>query len=401
MNTQGLSKERLGRMTDVMSGYVDQGKVPGIVTLVGRHDDVHVEAVGVQDLETRVPMRRDTIFRVASMTKPVTAVAAMMLVEETKLKLDEPIDKWMPELADRKVLRSLDGPIDDTVPANRPITLRDLLTLRAGFGLIMAPPGKYPIQKVIDEQGFAPGPGQSNRTAGEWMSRLGDLPLLHQPGEQWMYHTGSDILGVLVARAAGKSLGEFMKERIFDPLGMKDTAFSVPEDKLDRLSTSYMADQETDKLKVYDTARGGQWSRPAIFEAGGGGLTSTAGDFLAFGRMMVNYGRLGSERLLARPTAELMMTDQITPEQKASSPFFPGFWDTSGWGFGASVCTRRDVIGPSVGSFAWTGGLGTAWCADPHEGTVTVFLTQRMMAGADDAAINQDFFTLAYQAIED
>jgi len=388
-------------MSEVMRGYVERREVAGLVALVSRCDDIHVDVIGVQDIETGEPIYRDTIFRVASMTKPVTAVAAMMLVEEAVLKLDAPVDKWLPELADRKVLRSIDAPIEDTVPADRPITLRDLLTFRAGIGAIMAPPGQYPIQTAVADAGLAPGPDPSKLSPDEWMARLGALPLLHQPGERWMYHTGSDILGVLVARAAGKSLGEFFQERIFTPLGMKDTAFSVPEAKLDRLATAYTTDPKTRKLAVYDPARGGQWSHTPAFESGSGGLVSTAEDFLAFGRMLLGRGRLGFTRLLARPTVELMMTDHITPEQKAASPFFPGFWDASGWGFGASVRTRRDDIGPAPGSFAWTGGFGTAWCADPQEDTVSVFLTQRMMAGADDVAINQDFFTLAYQAIED
>ncbi len=219
----GFSKARLARASGVMRGYVDRGAVAGVVSLVCRHDEVHVEALGAQDRGTAAPMRRDTIFRIASMTTPVAAAAAMILVEEAKLRLDEPIERFIPELASRRVLRTMDSPLDDTVQANRPITLRDLLTFRLGFGAVMAPPGRYPIQRAAAQAGFAPGPDPSPYGPDEWIRRFAALPLMHQPGEKWMYHTGSDILGVLIARAADMPLEAFLAERIFAPLGMKDT----------------------------------------------------------------------------------------------------------------------------------------------------------------------------------
>jgi CubicO group peptidase (beta-lactamase class C family) len=233
------------------------------------------------------------------------------------------------------------------------------------------------------------------------MARLAGLPLLHQPGEQWMYHTGSDILGVLVARAAGMSLGDFLAERIFAPLGMTDTAFSVPAAKLDRLATCYRTDAETQRLAVYDDARNGRWTRPPAFPSGGGGLVSTADDFLAFGRMMLRLGSHGAHRILARPTVDLMTTDHLTAAQKAASPFFPGFWDKTGWGFGLSVTTGRDALAPSPGSYGWMGGFGTSWWTDPHEDMVAILLIQRLMTGPNDVVISADFATLAYQAIDD
>ena len=350
-----LSKSRVRRMAEVLGAYVDGGKLPGVVALTSRRDSIHVEAIGKADLASGAPMRRDTIFRIASMTKPVTAVAAMILVEETKLRLDEPVDRWLPELADRKVLRSIESAPDDTVPANRAITLRDLLTFRLGFGAIMAMPGTYPIQAVIDDAGLAPGPAALSLTPDAWLARFATLPLLHQPGERWMYHTGYDILGILVSRVAGMSLGEFFQERIFGPLGMTDTGFSVPAGKVDRLATGYRTDPASGNLAVYDEARGGAFSHPPAFEAGGGGLVSTADDFNVFGRILLNGGRHGERRILARPTAELMMTDQITADQKGASPFFPGFWDMRGWGLGAATVTTRSGIGPSVGRGASPG----------------------------------------------
>ncbi len=388
-------------MADVMRGYVERGELAGVVTLLCRHDEVQVEAIGAQNLATATPIQRETIFRIASMTKPITAAAAMILVEETKLRLDEPVDRWLPELADRKVLRGIDSPLDDTVPAKRPITLRDLLTFRLGLGAVMAFPDVYPIQKAMAEAGIAPGPRPLSFSADEFMARVGGLPLVHQPGEQWMYHTGSDILGVLIARAAGMSLGDFLKERIFEPLAMKDTGFSVPEAKLDRLASCYHADPATGRLAVYDEARGGSWARQPVFESGGGGLVSTADDYLAFGRMLLRDGRHGEDRILSRPAVELMTADQLTPEEKARSPFVPGFWDARGWGFGLSVITRRGGVGLSPGSFGWDGGFSTSGYCDPHEDMVGILLVQRMMTSPSGFDFHSDFWTLAYQAIDD
>jgi CubicO group peptidase (beta-lactamase class C family) len=396
----GFSRMRLGRLHDVMTGYVERGEVAGIVALLGRRDEIHVETIGVQDLASGTAIGRDTIFRIASMTKPIVAAAAMILVEEGRLRLDAPVDRLLPELADRKVLRSIESPLDDTVPANRPITLRDLLTFRLGIGAVMAPPGRYPIQKAMDEAGLAPGPNVSSLTPDSWMAHLASLPLLHQPGEKWMYHTGSDVLGVLVARATGMNLGDFLHERIFAPLGMNDTAFSLPAAKLDRLATCYRSDPGGG-LAVYDAARDGRWSSPPAFPSAGGGLVSTADDFHAFGRMMLQLGRHGGDRILARPTVEVMTMDHLTPAQKAASPFFPGFWDRTGWGFGLSVTTQRDGLGPSPGSYGWMGGFGTSWWTDPREEMIGLLLIQRMMSGPNDVTINADFATLAYQAIDD
>jgi CubicO group peptidase (beta-lactamase class C family) len=325
----------------------------------------------------------------------------MILVEECKLRLDEPVDALLPELADRQVLRRLDGPLDDTVPAKRPITVRDLLTFRMGFGMMMAPPDAYPILQAANEQQIGMGPPNPSAMPApdEWMRRLGSLPLMHQPGEQWMYNTGSDVLGVLIARASGQPLETFLRERLFEPLGMKDTGFSVPEAALDRLATSYWTDPTSGQLTVYDEPRGGQWSRPPTFPSGAGGLVSTIDDYLAFGQMMLNQGKYDNERVLSRLSVELMTTDQLTPEQKAASGLFPGFFDSLGWGFGVSVVTRRDDIAAVPGKYGWDGGLGTSWYSDPWEEMVTILMTQ--CAWASSSPPNVYFWTLAYQAIDD
>jgi CubicO group peptidase (beta-lactamase class C family) len=386
-------------MHDVMAGYVERGELPGLVTLVSRRGEVHVDAIGMMAAGGGGPMQRDTLIRIASMTKPITAAAAMILVEECKVRLDELVDRLLPELSNRKVLKRLDGPVDDTVPANRPITLRDLLTFRLGFGMILGPPDAYPIQKAMAEAGLAPSPNLPSMAPDEYMERLGGLPLLHQPGEKWMYHTGSDILGVLIARAAGQPLETFFRERIFEPLGMKDTSFSVPEAKLDRLASCYQVNAATGQLVLFDGARDSRWARPPIFEAGGGGLVSTVDDYLAFCRMMLNKGKHGPERILSRPSVELMTTDQITPEQKAVSPFFPGFWDNHGWGFGVSVFTRRDGVAAVPGRFGWDGGYGTSGYSDPAEDMVAILMTQSLSTLFTN--LYPDFWTSVYQAIDD
>jgi CubicO group peptidase (beta-lactamase class C family) len=216
-----------------------------------------------------------------------------------------------------------------------------------------------------------------------------------------MYHTGSDVLGVLIARAAGQPLETFLRERIFEPLGMKDTGFSIPAAKLDRLATSYWINPETAVFEVYDKAEGGQWSRPPAFPSGGGGLVSTIDDYLAFGLMMLNKGKHGKTRVLSRPSVETMTTDHLTPGQKLVSGLVPGYFDSHGWGFGVSIITRRDDVSSVPGRFGWDGGLGTSWYSDPAEEMVTILLTQAAWISPSPPNVCLDFWTAAYQAIDD
>jgi CubicO group peptidase (beta-lactamase class C family) len=344
-------------------------------------------------------MRRDTIFRIASMTKPITAAPAMILVEECRLRLDDPVDPFLPELAKRTVLRRIDAALDDTVPATRPITLRDLLTFRAGFGLVWAPPGHYPIQKAMSEAGLQPGPLSPTFSPDDFMKRIGALPLAHQPGEQWMYHTGADVLGVLIARASGESLEAFLRERIFAPLGMNDTGFHVPPAKLDRLASAYSANAATRAIEVFDDRGASRYARPPAFPSGGGGLVSTAGDYLAFCRMLLAKGRAGGERILSRPSVELMTSNQLTPAQRQGGAGILG--DGRGWGFGMSVVVRRDDLCASPGRFGWDGGYGTSGHSDPAEDLVGILLTQRLMDSPSGPPVFKDFWTSAYQALDD
>jgi CubicO group peptidase (beta-lactamase class C family) len=261
----------------------------------------------------------------------------------------------------------------------------------------MAPPGTYPIQTAMAELGVAPGPDQLPFTPDEFMTRIGELPLIHQPGERWMYDTGIEVLGVLIARVAGLPLERFLHERIFAPLGMNDTGFRVPSEKIGRFATCYMRDS-AGKLAVWDQAEGGRYTRPPSFP---NALVSTADDYLAFARMLVNSGRYEGGRILSRPTVTLMMSDQLTDAQKAASPFFPGFWDNKGWGFGGAVVTRRDAISATPGRYGWMGGFGTSFVVDPAENIIAILMLQRLMTGPNDTKISDDFLTLAYQAIDD
>jgi CubicO group peptidase (beta-lactamase class C family) len=401
MSTAGLSKSRLERMHHVLSGHVQRGEMPGLVALVSRHDDVHVETLGTLSVDRAAPMRRDTIFRIASLAKPITAVAAMILVEECTLRLDESIETWLPELADRRVLRSMASRIDDTVPAARPITLRDLLTYRMGFGSVLAPSGTYPIQELIREYRIGgdgpPWPPQAPDTQ-EWVRRLGLLPWMAQPGERWMYHVSADVLGVLIARVSGQSLGAFMRERIFDPLGMRDTAFHVPAEKIERLPPCYVFDRQTRRLEVYDDPATSAWRPAPPFESGGGGLVSTVDDYLAFSRMLLNKGRHGHEQVLSRAAVETMTSDQLTPEQRAGAEVF--FGASRSWGLGLAVDIRRDEIFRTPGRFGWDGGLGTSAYTDPVEDVIGILFTQRMMDSPEPPKVFTDFWTTAYGAIE-
>jgi CubicO group peptidase (beta-lactamase class C family) len=380
MSTMTQSTTSFAHLHDAMAAHVALGAVPGLVTLVSRRDQLHVDVIGALRIGGTEPMRRDTLFRISSMTKPMAAAVAMMLVEEGTLTLDAAVDRWLPELADRRVLRRLDGPLDDTEPAKRAITVRDLLTFRLGFGIVWGPPNALPIQRAAEDLhlgAFGPPRPADPPAPDEWMRRFATLPLMAQPGERWMYNTAAEVLGVLLARASGRPLDVLLHERLFAPLGMKDTAFSVPPDQLGRLAQSYFASPATGALDLYDAAEDGAWTRPPAFPSAGAGLVSTVDDCFAFARMMNGRGALCGVRLLFPTSIAAMTTDQITPAQKAASTasLDPTFWDTFGWGMGLAVVTRPEAAGP-IG-FGWDGGLGTSMWWDPREDAVAILMTQR------------------------
>jgi CubicO group peptidase (beta-lactamase class C family) len=407
-----FSPERLARMQAAMRCYIDSGWAPGLVAYVYHRGREHVDVAGTMAFGSNEPMRRDTIFRLASMTKPVTAVGAMILLEECRLRLDDPVDEWLPELKDRQVLRTIESPLDDTVPATRPLTLRDLLTFRSGYGEVgFLSPGS-PLQRAMSEAGLTLADWPFTVTPDEYLQRLGKLPLAHQPGERWLYHTAFEILGVLIARVSGTSLGAFLRERIFEPLGMADTGFFVVPDRLDRLPACYgrafpmaphyrMQGATSGELVVLHEARGGHYAKPPIFESGGGGLVSTVADMAAFGLMLLNRGTYGRARILSRLSVELMTMDHLTREQKALSPFFEKFWDIRSWGLGIGVTTARHDLGCGPGCFGWDGAFGTSWYVDPKEQLLGILMIQRRPDALSLPPITQDFWTSAYQLIDD
>jgi CubicO group peptidase (beta-lactamase class C family) len=368
----------MARFSGLAAEMVDSGRVPGLVALAARGDQVHTEVRGSLALGGP-PVRRDSIFRIASVTKPMTAVATLALAAEGLLDLAEPVDRLLPELAGRRVLRRVDAELADTVPAHRPITIRDLLTFTFGFGsaaemLTAAEP--FPVMRAASDLHLAtlgpPNPDEQP-DPDTWIAALGSLPLVAQPGERWLYNTGASVLGVLAARAAGQPFGDVLRTRLFEPLGMRDTAFWTSQ--TGRLATAY---RPTDGGLVAWDQPDGAWSRPPAFGDGASGLVSTADDLLAFSRMLL---RGGSPVLPAGAVAE-MTRDQLTPAQRAGGGLTDGFFDQAGWGFCVSVVTA----GPSTGAFGWAGGFGATWLADPARDLTVIVLTQRMFEGPGDMA---------------
>ncbi|NUT41013.1 MAG: beta-lactamase family protein, partial [Thermoactinospora sp.] len=313
----GFTATGLRKLHDVLARHVDSGKIPGLVALVSRGGHTHVETLGTMQHDGGAPMRRDTIFRMASTSKPVSIAAAMVLLDECRLRLDDVVDPWLPELADRRVLTRPDAELDDTVPARRPITVRDILTSTFGLGMDMTALGT-PILNAIFERGLTPNLPTEVPEQDEWMRRLGELPLMYHPGRQWQYQISSDLAGVLVSRVTGQTFEDFLRERIFHPLGMTDTGFHVPADQLHRLPTLYAPDPATGQFLAWDEPQGGRWSTPPAFQGGGGGLVSTADDYHAYFQMLLNGGMHDGTRILSRPAVDLMTTNRLTPEQNAA-----------------------------------------------------------------------------------
>ncbi|MFJ8933127.1 serine hydrolase domain-containing protein [Streptomyces sp. NPDC102364] len=370
-------------LTDVLTPHVSKGPVPGAVGLVARGDRVEVAAVGHTDTEGGTPMARDSIFRIASITKPIVAAALMTLVEEGRIALDSPLSHWLPELAAPNVVRDPAGPIEDVVPAARPITVEDLLTFRAGWGF----PSDFSLPAV--QALFAlmdPHHPQRVPEPDTWLASLAGVPLLHQPGDVWLYNVGSDIQGVLISRMTGSSLPDFLSERIFEPLGMVDTGFEVPAAKRDRFTSAYVptADGGAELVDAPD----GQWSSLPAFPSGAGGLVSTADDWLAFARMLL----AGGGSVLSADSVRLMTTDHLTAEQRAASGLFT---EGEGWGFGGSVDVTRTHPYNVPGRYGWVGGSGTAAHLTPTTGVVSVLMTQLAMSGPTPPQIMRDFWTYA------
>jgi CubicO group peptidase (beta-lactamase class C family) len=344
--------------------HVEAGTVPGAVALRGGRDP-EVVVAGVASVDGD-PMRGDAIMRIQSMTKAITSVAALRLVEAGRIGIDESVEAWLPELADLRVLTSPTAPLDDTVPARRPITLRHLLTMGSGYGMEFR---DSPLRKAMADNGTEAGPDPVSLGSDEWLARLAELPLAFQPGEGWRYHHSFAVLGILIARLMGRPLGEHLAEDLFDPLGMPDTAFWVPKEKLDRLPAAYRHGEGG--LVEMEPARGGFYAGPPPFDVSHGELVSTARDFHRFLRTLVERGPVNGAPMISEAHRRRMTSDQVPAENKTPDSFFPGFWDGTGWGFGVGVETG----GPRRGRYGWSGGQGTNFYVDP-DGTVGILLTQ-------------------------
>ena len=386
----GFSPEGLTAVTDALQAAVDRGEVGGIVTLIDhRGEIVQVDAVGWQDAADTTPMARDSIFRIASMTKPITTVAALILLEEGHFELDDPVDRWLPELATRTVLPEPTAPLDSAVPASRPIRVVDLLTHRSGIVTPRNDPG--PLRAALTK-------ADANNAVGydRWLEWIGALPLAHEPGTTFNYGNSVDVLGIFVERVSGQRYPDFMRERILEPLGMHDTAFYVPAEKRARFARLQSLGQvPASWIPSADRVPG--------FVSAAGGLYSTVDDYLKFARMLLGRGQLGEVRLLAPETVASMTTNRLTPEQRKGLPFGgpEGYWLGQGFGLGLAIKDDANVFTPelglaSVGSFAWPGVFGTWWQADPRQDLILIF----MVPGGDAKPARWDFQRTVYEALE-
>jgi CubicO group peptidase (beta-lactamase class C family) len=384
---EGLTAAGLARLHAAAEQHVGDEDLPGLVALVAHGGQVHVEALGRLAIGG-APVARDSLFRITSTTKPITAAATLTLVDQGLIALDEPVDRLLPELSGRRVLRRPDGPLGDTVPAVRAITVRDLLTFTFGFGAateMFTAAAPWPVMQAENALRLAtlgPPDPAIQPDPDTWIAGLGSLPLLAQPGERWLYNTGASVLGVLVARAAGQPYAEFLRSRVLEPLGMRDTAFFAADPG--RLATSY---QPAPGGLVVRDPPDGAWSRPPAFADGAAGLVSTADDLLAFARMLLR----GGAPLLSEESARAMTTDQLTPEQKARGGLGPGFFTGRSWGFCQAVLAN--------GSYGWDGGFGTSWLVDPVHDLVVITATQRMFESSTTPQAHRDIQVAAYSAL--
>ena len=368
-------------MRELLIRHVGAGTIPGGVALLGA-GNVEVVTAGAASIGGRA-MGEDAIMRIQSMTKAITSVASLRLVEAGRLELDQSLVDWLPELADRQVLRDPAAELDDTVPARRAITLRHLLTNTSGYGMEI---GASPLQQAMAGNGTEAGPEPPAIGADEWLRRLAELPLAFQPGEGWRYHHSFGVLGILISRVTGRPLGEHLAEDVFGPLGMADTALWVPEGKLDRLPAAYRHGDEG--LVEIEPAGGGFYAGQPSFDISHGELVSTARDYHRFTRMLAEGGRVNGQPMISADHLQQMTSDQVPAACKTADSFFPGFWDGTGWGFGVAVKTA----GPRRGRIGWSGGLGTDFFVDPG-GTVGVLLTQVEM-GKDIWSLIDQFQSL-------
>jgi len=419
----GMSQERLDKIAPALSKYVKQQEIPGLITAVLRKGRiVHFETQGYADVENKIPLQEDSLFRIYSMTKPVTGVALMILLEEGKIRLDDPVQKFIPEFKNTKVFKSMDDSGMLTESLTRPITIRDLATHTSGLSYAINRPN--PVSNLYREKRIFPYyyPSQEGDLEGaksyqdicSFAESVATLPLRHQPGFQWTYSIGMDILGCVIEKASGQTFDVFLKERLFEPLKMKDTAFYVPEDKRSRHTNLYV-NAPLVKMMVPEMAsmiKGDQLmallvdrrvcpylKKPTVFD-GGSGLISSTADYLKFAQMLLNNGKVGQVRILSRKSVELLSSDLLSQETKNSSGSGSSRWEGRGFGITVGVTNDPGLSGEygSSGKYYWGGAAATVFWIDPKEELAAVAMTQLL---GSSLPLREDFEALVYAAIDD
>jgi CubicO group peptidase (beta-lactamase class C family) len=387
--SQGMSTQRLQRIDKVVNEYVDKSYTAGAVVLVVRNGKiVYHKGLGYDDIATKKPMPKDVIFRIASQTKAITSVAVMMLYEEGKFLLDEPISKYIPSFKNPTVLDKFNEKDSTytTIPAKREITVRDLLTHTSGISY--AGIGTKEAVAIYAKNKIPSGIGTPDNTLEDAINRLGKMPLVHQPGEKWTYGLNTDVLGYFVEVLSGRSFDEFLHERIFKPIGMNDTYFYLPESKFGRLASLNTEDKDKKVMKVTGS-QGDYAKQKGTYFSGGAGLVSTATDYAMFLQMLLNGGKYNGQQLLSPVTVNMMIHNQIGELSLGNKKF--------GLGFGLTTAAEAARITPSEGTFDWGGYYGTTYWADPKEGIIGLIMTQKVPNSYGD--LGEKFKVLVYQAV--
>jgi len=389
--SMGFSSQRLGRINTVMQRYVDEKKLAGIVSLVARRGEVvHFEKCGMAEIETNHAMQLDTLFRIYSMTKPITSTAVLMLLEEGRFRLQDPVSDYIPEFKEMKVLDNAAGSGVTFVNTQRPISIRDLLMHTAGLSYGFD--ANVYIDQLYQQKVWANVEKNPDLTLEEAIKLVASLPLAHQPGTAFRYSMATDVLGYLVQVVSGQPFDEYLKQNIFEPLGMTDTFFSVPPEKVERFSAIYGPDKEAG-LKASEPVAKVRYLKPTRNPSGGGGLVSSTSDYFRFAQMLLNQGELEEVRLLGRKTVEMMVQDHLPPGVDCFGNPYEGF------GLGVSVLrnvAKSQTLG-SVGNYGWGGAANTNIWIDPREELIGILMLQYMPS--DTYPVVSDFRNLVYQAL--
>ena len=392
----GLDSERLALIDVKFQRYIDEGKTAGLIGAIANKEHVgYLKPFGYQDIENRVPMTEETIFRIYSMSKPITAVALMILYEEGRFHLQDPISKYLPEFSNLKVFKAQDGEKMVLEDVDHVPTIKELMTHTAGFTYGFF--GDTPVDKLYRQAGILQTP---DRNLKDFTHKLATLPLLYQPGSRWAYSVSVDVQGRLIEVSSGQSFEAFLQERIFTPLQMVDTGFYVPAEKMDRFAVAYYPDPKTHKLAVYDPQIG-LFSKAPTLASGGGGLVSTTQDYIRFGQMLLNHGSLNGQRILGRKTVELMTSNHITHLNDGVNVAANSGVSSSAFGFGLGFGIDLNVANTgspgSVGSYFWGGMASTIFWIDPKEDILALVMTQ--LVPSNTLPLREDFKVLTYQAL--